>query len=279
MIKKLLLIVLSITFMTLAGCRNDWEWLASQPKPWRLAEDKASEILAEFQQRFPDFEKRLKAIALWRVGTPYEIFKLGEEIEPDPDPIIRLDVSDCTGHVLTSLALAQSANWAEARANMIEIHYKADRDGHKKPTYRSRWHYTADRVTANPYTVSFVEDLLPDNRLATAEIILNIKEDGEEFLDLDWQRPIKLKYIPSDQINRELLAQLPEVCVVSFVREQYYMLGIIFAHEGMIIDGKSLVHASQSAGETVILDFIDYYFPPEGPLFDGIVVSRFVPLK
>ncbi|SVD89957.1 uncharacterized protein METZ01_LOCUS442811, partial [marine metagenome] len=40
----------------------------------------------------------MKAIARWRVNTPYEIFKLGEEVDPDPDPIIRLDVSDCTAH-------------------------------------------------------------------------------------------------------------------------------------------------------------------------------------
>ena len=41
------------------------------------------------------------------MGTPYGIFKLGEEIDPDPDPILRVDTSDCTVHVLTTLAFAK----------------------------------------------------------------------------------------------------------------------------------------------------------------------------
>ena len=40
--------------------------------------------------------------------------------------LFRLDVSDCTVHVLTSLATAQSKNWVEAKENMITIHYKED---------------------------------------------------------------------------------------------------------------------------------------------------------
>ena len=272
-------VILIIMVLLIAGCSNKWEWLVTLPKPWMLSEAEISEILPEFQTHFPDFNERVKAFALWRVGTPYEIFKLGEEVEPDLDPIIRLDVSDCTGHVLTTLAFSQSRNWDEARGKMIAIHYKADEQGRKKPTYKSRWHYTADRVTANPNTVNMTQELLPLDELAMVELTLNKKADGNEFLDLDWNRPIKLYYIPSEKITADLLAKLPDVCVVSFVRKSYFKLGIVFGHEGMIINNKKLIHASQSAGETVLLDFLDYYFPDDGPIFDGVVISRFVPLS
>ncbi len=272
------LLFLGLTLL-LTGCVNKWEWLATLPKPWMLSANDVSEILPEFQERFPDFNERIKAFALWRVGTPYEIFKLGEEIEPDLDPIVRLDVSDCTGHVLTTLAFSQSTSWTDARQKMITIHYKADAQGNRSPTYKSRWHYTADRVTANSNTVDMTAELLPLEELELAELTLNEKADGSEFLELGWNRPIQLYFIPNEKITAELLAKLPEVCIVSFVRKTFFELGIIFGHEGMIINGSKLIHASQSAGETVLLDFLDYYFPDDGPFFDGIVISRFVPLS
>ena len=55
-------------------------------------------------------------------------------------------------------------------------------------------------------------------------------------------------------------------------------MGIVVAHEGMVIDQKNLIHASSEYGETVNVDFMEYFFRKEGPLFDGIMIYRFVPL-
>lgn len=263
------------------GCtRRDtaWEWLDEQPHPWTLSEEQVSTVLPEFREHFPDFQDRIKALAIWRVGTPYEIFKLGEEVEPDPDPIIRVDVSDCTGHILTTLSLAQSASWEQARKTMVAIHYKPDSTGRKRPTYRSRWHYTTDRITDNPSTVDITRTLATEEDLASVEIVLNRQEDGSEFLDLDWSRPITAWYIPNERINPSLLRRLPEVCGVAFVKPSYFKMGIVVGHEGMVIDRRDLVHASESAGKTERVDFLDYYFPQGGPFYDGIMIYKFVPL-
>ncbi len=264
--------------VNLTACQenvSDAKWLAALPQPWTLSQDQISGILPRFQERFPEFQERLKYLALWRIGTPYEIFKLGEEIEPDLDPIIRYDVSDCTGHNLTTLAAARSNSWNEARANMIDIHYKVDLKGEKTPSYKSRWHYTVDRITANPNTVDITQTLLPRSALDSIKITLNQKEDGEELLKLDWQREMTAYYIPNSQITAELLAKLPTIVGVSFVKPKFFKMGIVMGHEGMIIDGKYLLHASQSAGETVKLDFMDYYFPKDGAFFAGIMIFEF----
>lgn len=273
---RIVLLVLAISIVCTCSTRlsND-DWLEQLPKPWTLTAEEFDPILTEFHQRYPDFTQRLRAFAIWRVGTPYEIFKLGEEVEPDPDPILRYDVSDCTGHNLTSLAAAKSRSWEETRANMIDIHYKADSEGKKSPTYTSRWHYTVDRITANPYTVDITQTLLPREQLDSVRITLNRKLEGGEFLDLDWQREMTAYYIPNRYITPELLAQLPAICGVAFVKEKYFKLGIVMGHEGMIIDGKDVLHASQSAGETVRLDFIDYYFPEGGAFHNGIMIYEF----
>ncbi|GEM_PF-99364 len=270
-----LVVLANIVFMK----QDPYQWLYTLPKPWTLSPDEVTEILPRFQQHFPDFQERLKAFAIWRVGTPYEIFKLGEEIAPDPDPLIRLDVSDCTAHVLTTLAFAQSNSWQEARQNMIRIHYKPDGSGRKIPTYKTRWHFTADRITANPYTVNITDSLLAADKLAAVKITLNQEADGSEFLPLDWTRAVELKYIPNDQITPELMKRLPDVCGVAFVKKSYFKKGIFFGHEGMIIDRQELIHASQSVGKTARVDFLDYYFSSSGPIFDGIMIYRFVPFS
>lgn len=271
------LALLTLVFFV-TGCKEvqtDEEWLSQLPEPWTLSQEGMNDILPLFQERFPEFELRLKNFALWRVGTPYEIFKLGEATEPDPDPIIRYDVSDCTGHNLTSLAAAKSTSWDEALENMIDIHYKADSLGNKTPSYLSRWHYTLDRIMDNPYTVDITQTLLPKTDLDSVTITLNRKADGEEFLELDWERTLTAYYIPNEQINAELLKKLPQIVGVAFVKPKFFKTGIVMGHEGMIIDGQFLVHASQSAGKTVKLDFLDYYFPEEGPFFAGIMIYEF----
>jgi len=261
-----------------AANNADEKWLSTLPKPWKLSQQQVNEVLPLFAQRFSDFSDRLRALALWRVGTPYEIFKLGEEALPDLDPIFRLDVSDCTGHVLTTLSLAQSNSWDEARHNMIQIHYKANDDGMKFPTYTSRWHYTADRTMNHPSTPAISASLIPAEKLAVQNITLNKQKDGSEFLQLGWSLNVDVNYIPNEQITAELLRKLPVIAGVAFVKPAYFSKGIISAHEGMIIDGKKLLHAGQVAGETVVEDFMEYYFTDKGPRFGGILLFEFKPL-
>jgi len=243
-----------------------------------LSEKEISEILPQFQEKFPDFHDRLKAFAVWQVGKPYELFCLGEETGEDKDPIFRLDVSDCTVHVLTSLASVQSLTWNEAKINLINIHYKPNENGISIPTYKSRWHYTTDRIQDHPSTRNITLGLLPNDQLKTVTITLNKKTDGKTFLDLDWQKPTSIQYISSENLNSKVLENLPNVAGVAFVRESYFKMGLVVAHEGMVIDQKNIIHASAEYGETVSMDFMEYYFREEGPLFDGVLFYSFHPL-
>ena len=265
-------------FLFLIGCSESFNWVETLSKPWSLSEREISEILPQFQQKFPDFHDRLKAFALCQVGKPYELFCLGEETGEDKDPIFRLDVSDCTVHVLTSLASVQSLTWNEAKINLINIHYKPNENGISIPTYKSRWHYTTDRIQDHPSTRNITLGLLPNDQLKTVTITLNKKTDGKAFLDLDWQKPTSIQYISSENLNSKVLQNLPNVAGVAFVRESYFKMGLVVAHEGMVIDQKNIIHASAEYGETVSMDFMEYYFREEGPLFDGVLFYSFHPL-
>ena len=269
------LFILTIIFTGCSG-KDTNEWLQNLPQPWTLDEHQVSEILPKFHKRFPDFHQRLKAINLWRVGTPYGIFKLGEEIEPDPDPILRIDTSDCTVHVLTSIAFANSEDWEQTRNYMIDIHYKADGEGNKSPTFKSRWHYTSDRIRYNPYTRDLTLSLISRNSLDSIKIALNKKKDGSEFLDLDWSSERTVHFVPNEKIDKHFLYSLPEICGMAFVRRSYFGTGIVIAHEGVLIDRSNLIHASSEKKKTVNEDFMKYYFRDNGPVFDGLMIYEFV---
>ena len=265
--------------LILFGCTNSSNWIDSLPKPWKLNEEQVSDILPQFHKKFPDFHDRLKAFALWQVGKPYELFCLGEESGEDKDPIFRLDVSDCTVHILTSLASVQSSSWQEARNTLIDIHYKRNDDQTSIPTYKSRWHFTTDRIQDNPSTKNITSSLVSNQELVTINLTLNKKEDGDEFLKLGWQKPTTIQFIPNKFVGEDLLDKLPQIAGVAFVKKTYFKMGLVVAHEGMIIDNKNIVHASSEFGKTVNMDFMEYYFLDDGPRFDGVLFFSFNPIE
>ena len=268
-------IILLLLLLFSCNSSTGLDWVFSLPKPWNLSNDEVTKLLPEFQKRFPEFNDRLKAINIWRIGTPYGIFKLGEEIEPDPDPILRIDTSDCTVHVLTSLAFTTSTSWSETRKKMIDIHYKADFSGRKIPTYKSRWHYTSDRIINNPYTTDITKSIIQKNNLDSVLIVLNKKTDGSEFLNLNWTSKNKIYFIPTKNVNELLLSKLPDICGAAFVRKSYFKNGIVIAHEGVLIDNKELIHASSKQQKTVRVNFIDYINNNGNSRFDGIMFYKF----
>ena len=93
----------------------------------------------------------------------------------------------------------------KAKDNMIRIHYK---DHH--PDFTTRWHFTSDRISSHPGTVDVTKTLLPIENLKTATVTLNQKENGEELLDLNWNREIEVYYIPNERLTQKLLKKLPK---------------------------------------------------------------------
>ncbi len=275
-IKYIFVISFLITSCTTQA--DPFKWVDTIPDPWLLSETEFEFYLPQFHERFPNYHDRLKALNLWRVGTPYGLFCLGEESGKDNDPILRADLSDCTVHVLTSLAFAESFTWQNARDAMVDIHYKMDENGEKKPTYISRWHYTSDRLLHHDRTVDITSSVAHENDLEKVEIELNKKQDGSEFLDLNWSSNETIKFIPTVKIAENILLNLPAVSGVAFVKKSYFKMGIVIAHEGYLIDQTNLIHASSEYNKTVNVDFLSYLFNDGDPRFDGVMFYKINPI-
>ena len=275
-IKYIFMISFLITSCTTQA--DPFKWVDTIPDPWLLSETEFEFYLPQFHERFPNYHDRLKALNLWRVGTPYDLFCLGEESGKDNDPLLRADSSDCTVHVLTTLAFAESFTWQNARDAMVDIHYKMDENGEKKPTYISRWHYTSDRLLHHDRTVDITSSVAHENDLEKVEIELNKKQDGSEFLDLNWSSNETIKFIPTVKITENILLNLPAVSGVAFVKKSYFKMGIVIAHEGYLIDQTNLIHASSEYNRTVNVDFLSYLFNDGDPRFDGVMFYKINPI-
>ncbi|SVA69217.1 uncharacterized protein METZ01_LOCUS122071 [marine metagenome] len=270
--------VISFLITSCTAQADPFKWVDTIPDPWLLSETEFEFYLPQFHERFPNYYDRMKALNLWRVGTPYGLFCLGEESGKDNDPLLRADSSDCTVHVLTTLAFAESFTWQNARDAMVDIHYKMDENGDKKPTYISRWHYTSDRLLHHDRTVDITSSVAHENDLVKVEIELNKKQDGSEFLDLNWSSNETIKFIPTVKITENILLNLPAVSGVAFVKKSYFKMGIVIAHEGYLIDQTDLIHASSEYNRTVNVDFLSYLFNDGDPRFDGIMFYKINPI-
>ena len=269
------ILLFTLTIYTLCAKGDTYKWVKTLPNPWELSEKELNKILPNFHKYYPNFHDRLIALNLWRVGTPYGIFCLGEERGIDPDPIIRVDTSDCTVHVLTTLAFAESQSFKDARNTMINIHYKPDQYGNREPTYKSWWHFTSNRLLNNPRTPDITFKIVSPDILETIQIELNKKQDGTQFLKLDWTFKESISFIPIHKLDDEILARLPDICGVAFVKRSYFKNGIVIAHEGFIINKTNLIHASLNEKMTVNINLLSYLFNNDKPRFDGVMFYEF----
>lgn len=257
--------------LTVNEKETNWQWVEKQKKIYQLSPSENNSILKELWQRFPNKDERLKAIAILRLGTPYQLGCLGEESGRDKDPIFRIDAADCTIFVLTNTALLHSHTLEEAKEMMEFLNYRPD----KEATYENRLHFTTERNMVSPYFSDITEEIASSSQLVTRKVILNrVKTDGKRWIDIDWEKKIIIKYLPNKYITKEFLVSLSESLGVAFVKEKYFETGLDVVHEGFLFDGELLIVASSTQKKVVAEDFYDYYFGKDGstPRFDGIVL-------
>ncbi len=246
----------------------NWRWVEKQKKLYELSPTETNLILKEIQLRFPQKSERLKALTTLRIGTPYQLGCLGEESGRDKDPIFRLEVTDCTAFVLTTVALLHSQNLEEAKEMMKFLNYRPD----SEITFESRLHFTTDRNEASPYFRDITGEGICGCKLKTKKVTLNkIKADGKRLIDIDWEKEIVMKYIPNQYITKELFDNLPKAIGIAFIKEGDEEVGLDVRHEGFLVDGELLFHATPVQEKVTAVDFFKYYFGKDGnPRFDGI---------
>lgn len=246
-------------------------WLAEYPPLFRAEPAVVDSLLADERWVRLGKEEKLLALARLRTGTPYALGCLGEEAPPDTDPIFRLDRADCTVLVVTDAALLGARSLEEARALTRAIHY---RDG--VPSFATRFHFTSDRIASSPWFEEITASAVPDSALVPIRVTLNRKASGEALLPIDWSRERTMRYLPAGRIDERILDRLPRACGVAFVDESNARSGYLVSHEGILLERRTLHHASSAAGAVVDIPLLEYLRDAEGGTrFDGVLFFSF----
>ncbi len=183
------------------------------------------------------------------MGAPYERAPLGEG---DNEAIYREDAFDCTTLVLT-VAAKLNAGRQNATEMMKQVHYYPP----GKVSFGTRLHFSSYRNRVSDYFQD-ITSRIGGGITKSEAVVLNRRRPGEgRLIDIDWQKRVRVEYVPSSNVP-DLVEKLPDVVGVGFVRTESFEKGLAITHEGILLDGRTLVHASLKEGKVVRMDFLDY---------------------
>jgi len=250
---------------------NRWQWLQEQKKFYQQEDAEIDSTLKELGLRFPEADYRLQAIASLQLDTPYQLGCLGEGSGLDPDPLFRLDKTDCTVFILTSTALLHASDIEEAKTAMKSVNYRPGGE----INYQNRLHFTTDRILSSPWFQDVTEEAAGSEKVKTKEVILNkTQADGSRLIDIPWEKRITEIYLPLEEIKAKMLQNLPAVIGVAFLKVGDEKIGLDVRHEGFLFNGQTLFHASSLQGKVVAEDFLEYCCPGQQARFSGVTFYK-----
>lgn len=184
-------------------------------------------------------EKDLQEIITGFIGTPYEAGPLDEEV------LYRTDAFDCTTLVLISAAEFHSGE-ETAEEMMKKINYYPEGE----VSYENRVHFTTWRNQNSRFFKDITKEIARDV-FQEKTVVLN----HTRLLDIEWEEEITIPYVAKEDIRE---VDFPEIVGVAFLYPGDEEIGLDVRHEGFVLDGQNLIHASSTQEEVVEEDFFNY---------------------
>ncbi|MGM0439372.1 MAG: N-acetylmuramoyl-L-alanine amidase-like domain-containing protein [Patescibacteria group bacterium] len=182
----------------------------------------------------------LREIITGFIGTPYELGPLDEG-----ENVYREDVFDCTTLVLVSVANLHSDSPEE---EIKDINYYPAGE----VSYENRLHFSTYRNKVSDYFEDITSEVGGDY-VKQKEVMLN----KDRLIDIGWEKSITIDYL-SVEDSLQVLDNLPEVAGIMFMKNGNGDIGLDINHEGFVLDGEDLVHASPNHGQVYREDLKGY---------------------
>ena len=205
----------------------------------REKEEEAEPVVNERESVGENYDQAREIITGF-IGTPYELGPLDEG-----ENIYREDVFDCTTLVLTTVANLYSDNPEEEIKN-VNYHPPGE------VGYETRLHFSTYRNKVNDYFTNITKEVGGDY-VNQKQVVLN----KDQLIEIDWQEEITINEIRTQNVS-EVVDNLPEVAGIMFMRDSNPNIGLDINHEGFVLDGEDLVHASPTHGQVYREDLLTY---------------------
>jgi hypothetical protein len=163
--------------------------------------------------------------------------------------VINLKGMDCFTYIDYVEAMRLSDSFEEFKESLREVRYQSG-----QVDFQNRNHFFTDWPEFNKSRVTDVTEEVGGEKIKTVVKVLNKKEDGSYFLPGIPVKQREIKYIPSQNIDEEVLERLKAGDYVGIYSD---MPGLDVSHTGIIIkkgDKVYLRHASSREGNRRVVD-------------------------
>jgi len=224
-------------------------------------------------RQYPSPDRFLIEWARGRLGTPYVLDCQGEGHPPDADPLFTPDRVDCTVFILQAAASRVASTADGLVRGMLAANYRRWRTN-GTVDFRDRLHFSEDRLVSSPLFEDITSRVLDADTLVRERVTLNRRPDRSLVMPIGWSREMDVVYRPSSALQVGELNRLPPVCGVLFIKRSNLKFGPLVGHEGLVLHGRILIHASSKQRRVVMEPFVRYARDR-----DGVVFFRFLPIE
>ncbi len=183
------------------------------------------------------------------LGTPYEAGTLTGDINTPEVFTVDLEGMDCFTYIDYVEAMRLSATLDEFNGHLKDIRYQ-----NGNVTFENRNHFFSDWPARNSDNVRDITYEIGGKKTVAVEKNLNLKSDGSKFLPGIPVENRKIYYIPTSEIDDDLLNKLHTGDYVGIYTD---IEGLDVTHTGIIIkkdDGVFLRHASSKKKNQKVVD-------------------------
>jgi hypothetical protein len=243
--KTLLILVFVLTFISSFNANSE-EKNNEIIKLGKWDQDNLQKLIKE---KPSTTEEQIEFLSAKFLGTPYEASTLTGDINTPEVFTVNFEGMDCFTYIDYVEALRLSANLEGFKNHLKDIRYQ---DGNV--TFVSRNHFFSDWPARNSDSVRDVTYEIGGNKTIAVEKNLNLKSDGSNFLSGIPVVKREIYYIPTSEIDDDLLNKLHTGDYVGIYTD---IEGLDVTHTGIIIkkdDGVYLRHASSKKKNYKVVD-------------------------
>ena len=210
--------------------------------------------------------QRMKLVTEPLLGMDYVVDAIGEEKEPDPDPIVRYDAFDCLTFVEEAIALSLGEDQREIEKIRQDLRYQRGR-----MDYLARNHFMLSQWIPNNLSKGYFVDIT--HTLGETHLV------SKTITERTWSRwrgrhkyPFEISNYPTGVYSLGVLSldaavasieKIPEGALVIVVRQNKAYNPLLITHLGFVVRYSDkdvrIRHATKMAGGTVKDNYLLWY--------------------
>lgn len=200
------------------------------------------------------------------LNTPYLAGTMVGRVDLSERLVIRFDGVDCFTLLDYVEALRRSDSFATFKGQLSSVRYQ---DGHIG--YLTRNHFFTDWAQNNSDYLQDVTQQVGGVLIESVDKTLNLKKNGDNFLDGVPTIERRINYIPADRINSDVTNRLQ---VGDYIGIYSPAVGLDVSHTGIIVEHHGAIFLRHASSLKAIHKVVDMELLPYLKGNNGIIVLR-----